>query len=63
MMQSIFGSSSSAHNVESVVPNSDSSTPEVKSLLREYAKNVLKTTTVVETKKFAGQNITYVYIF
>lgn len=60
MMKSIFGASTAP----SVKPSSDSSelvsttSPDIAAILRESARNVLKATKVVETKKFAGQSVT-----
>lgn len=57
MMQSVFGTSGSGSTARPVVPKPETA-GDLKAQLKAYAANVMKNTTVVETRKFAGQEIT-----
>ena len=64
-MQSVFGSSNSqfgiAYSSGKLSSHKQETAPDVKALLKGYASNVMKDVTVVETRKFAGQEIKYAY--
>lgn len=54
-MQSVFGTSKSWSRPAALKPEVGG---DLKAQLKAYAANVMKNTTVVETRKFAGQEIT-----
>jgi hypothetical protein len=64
MMKSIFGGAPTAAPAARSPRASESphAPPGIAEILRESAKNVLKTSKVTETKIFAGQSVTLVYL-
>ena len=59
-MLSVFGGSnmSAKLNIDQTSPKKGNTNSDIKAQLKKYAANVMRDSTVVETKKFAGQAVT-----